>query len=187
MYGYTMSEPELWKEVWLAPRYYVSTWGRIINSESGVELTPTAFSQEYPRRVNFRMPEQTYRTMLVHRVVADAFMGNYTPNKQITFLDGDRWNAHILNLKPVKGIPGMFLGGAEWIPLRRLFMNDDRSFQNVIDASKETGVNPSEIYDNLRGDRRHIRGDVFEWRWIEEVPLGSELISWSGASIKLPI
>ena len=182
MYGYTYDHPELWTAIWDSPKYYISTWGRIINTDTAHELAPSAFSPDYPLRINLNIMNSRTSTRLVHRIVAEAFMSNYRPHKQITFIDGDRWNPHILNLKPKSGIAGMFLGGHEWIPVRRLRLSDGREFQTVSDAAKVTGIYSSEIYDNLRGDRRHIRGTIFEWIWIEEVPGGSEFVSWTGGS-----
>lgn len=180
IYGYTYEEPEQWKEVWGFGRYYISTWGRIINVYTSKELVSRAYSNDYPLRVNLIDDSGWPETKLVHRLVAEAFMANYHPDKQITFVDGDRWNPHILNLEPVAEIAGMFVSGVKWVPLRRLFSGDGRSFRSVIEAAKNTGLHRSEIYDQLEGRRKILREYQFEWRWIEEVADGSELISWSG-------
>lgn len=183
IYGYTYGDPELWAPIWDIPKYYVSTWGRVININRGSEVKGTAYNRDYPLRINFRITRQDATTRFVHRLVAEAFMANFKPYKQVTFLDGDRWNPHILNLELKSGVSGMFLGGSEWIPLRKLQRSDGKLFNSVSEAAKETEAVESEIYDNLRGDRSHIKGVTYEWIWIEVMPDGVEFVSRPGTRV----
>lgn len=170
LYSYTKDSPEEWHRIWEFPMYAVSSWGRIINAERSYILKPKAFSDWYPLKVSLSDKQKGTGTRMVHRLVAEAFMSNFKPNTKIVFIDDDKHNCHILNLRPMVGSPGRYIPGTQNVVMRRLMSSDGDEYLSVLEAASARKVDPAEIYDVIEGRRSYIRGVTFEWVWVERMP-----------------
>lgn len=168
-----MDDEEQWRRVDGFPNYAVSTHGRVINLETGVDLKGYQVGRFYPVRVNLRRDGITHSRM-IHRLVAEAFFTGFTSHKHVYHLDGDIANNHYLNLR-FKGPGGLgqFRTGTSELRVRWLEHNEtgDR-FRTVKAAAQALGLSTAMIYDILTERRVSAKGHSFKWVYEFGIPYG---------------
>ena len=157
-------DEELWRPLESFPLYAVSSYGRIVNSETGHVLKPYKPGRFYPSRVILRRDGFSY-SKLIHRLVAETFFTGYSDKQQVYHRDGDFDNNHILNLR-IRGAGGLgqLRPGSIALRVRWLMCNEtDQRYRNINEAAIDLNVSPGMIYDMLRGKQKSVRGFTFEW------------------------
>lgn len=87
-----LAVPEVWRPIPSAPRYQVSTWGRV---RSGARvLRPQQQTKGY-----LKLHLGRHRQALVHTLVAEAWLGPRPPGHEVDHLDHDRRNNSLENLR----------------------------------------------------------------------------------------
>lgn len=88
---------EYWRLIPSFPMYSASNYGRIRNERTGrilhVYMIPRGYLSLTLRRDNKQIPQ------MVHRLVAEAFLGGPHPNLDVNHIDGDKTNNCIENLE----------------------------------------------------------------------------------------
>lgn len=79
--------------------YDVSTHGRVRNSTSGRVLRCYRNTYEYASLYVFRDGAGIRKRVSVHRLVAEAFIGEREPGKEINHKDGNKFNNFVGNLE----------------------------------------------------------------------------------------
>lgn len=131
----------MWKQI-KNTRYEVSLNGEIRNSLTGRVLTQFKNNKGY-KTIGLSV-DGSKKTFLVHRLVAEAFIENYSENLDVNHKNGLRFDNKLINLECVS----------------RQVNNDDRAFTSYfitgIDTIQEiinhhyNGLTPEEIFSNLR-------------------------------------
>ncbi len=88
---------ERWEDVPGLPLYAVSSYGTVLNKETGRELKPDADSRGY-RKVRLYEGKGRRRHYYVHRLVAEAFFLNYQDGIAVHFKNDDFGDCSVLNL-----------------------------------------------------------------------------------------
>lgn len=166
MIPYTKEDPELWNNIYRYPNYAFSTYGRVLNTRSNSFLYGYAYNEDYPLKVKLRDVNGVVRTCMMHRLIAEAFYTGYESDAQIYFVNDNKHDLHILNLRFIRRGVGQFIPGTRTVRVRRVVTSEGDEFDTVIEAAKGIGVHPSEVYDVIY-ERRSRIGDLviaFEWR-----------------------
>lgn len=92
-----MELEETWVTFDVLPRYSVSNYGRVVNTETGRELKHQADPNGYLHVTLYRngVPHKG----LLHRLVAKAFLLNYEPGVEVNFINGIKHDCAALNLE----------------------------------------------------------------------------------------
>lgn len=91
---------EVWKPVLGFEKYYkVSNFGRVYSIRSCKVLHQHQRKDGY-KGTRFGVNGKAY-TLLVHRIVAEAFIGKIEKGFQTNHIDGDKSNNHLTNLEVV--------------------------------------------------------------------------------------
>lgn len=92
-----------YEEVWVSldglSNYSVSSYGRVINVHTGVELKPSK-TRNGLLRVNLSR-NGVKKTVYLHRLVAKCFFLKYKDRVKIEFINGDKNDCSVLNLRMV--------------------------------------------------------------------------------------
>jgi len=87
---------EIWLEVQHAPRYSVSSLGRVRNNETGLILKG-GLTRGY-RQVTLKYQGKTYQSY-VHILVASEFLTRTSKDHEVNHIDGDILNNAVTNLE----------------------------------------------------------------------------------------
>ena len=90
---------EVWAPVAGYPNYAVSNYGRVRNRKSGATLNPTHIGTGY-LRVQLWSRGQC-RSVMVHRLVADAFLDEDISDKQVDHINSVKTHNFVWNLQVV--------------------------------------------------------------------------------------
>lgn len=80
------------------PHYAVSTWGNVINTDTGCVLYQEETKKGY-LRVKLSNGHGEVRNHKVHRLVAKAFIPNMEGKPQVNHIDGNKKNNSVSNLE----------------------------------------------------------------------------------------
>ena len=134
---------EIWKTIDGFPSYEVSNLGRIRNKNTGHILKPQLNTRTGYLQVGLFV-DKKHKSIYIHRLVAENFIGKRPPKKDINHIDGDKFNNKSSNL--------------EYCTRRE---NIEHSYINGLNPIKikikiiETG----EVFDSINNCARHIDGD----------------------------
>ena len=168
-----MSDEE-WAPVRDAPGYEVSSHGRVRNGGGLVMRQQT--SNGYHRIQIDR------RQMLVHRLVAEAYIPNPEGNAEVNHIDGDKSNNRVSNLEwvtPSENVRKAYETGLRKKPSKRhmakmlaasnvarrhpVVRSDGMRFESVGEAAAASGCGHSEVCGVLSGRRRTTHGFSFKY------------------------
>lgn len=96
-----MSENDLKDERWVIldaiPKYSISSYGRVVNNETGYELKHSI--NPITKRLKVRLSHNGIKyDVYVHRLVARCFFVNYQDNIEVLHKSGDFSDCSVLNL-----------------------------------------------------------------------------------------
>lgn len=169
------------KEIWAdipnyEGEYQVSNYGRVKNLSKGRILKGHKTNRGYIQ------VELHGKVLVVHRLVAQAFIPNPQDKPQVNHIDGNKTNNHINNLE-------WCTNGENQIHAYRLGLNKRSEnagrpkkkvckidfntgeileiFDSVADAGRTIGIKASNIGEVCRGKRAKCGG--FSWKYYKEV------------------
>lgn len=104
--------PEEWRAVPGHPAYEVSSHGRVRRVARGIGAVPGRVLRAWPQRSKGYLSLTLYtarqrRDVLVHRLVAAAFLGPCPPGHEVNHRDGHKPNNAAANLEYVTGAENM--------------------------------------------------------------------------------
>lgn len=79
------------------PNYAVSNYGRVVNINTGRDLTPYRQPNGYWKVDLCR--KGVRRTFYLHRLVAKAFLVDYDPGLGVTHRDGNKQDCSVMNIE----------------------------------------------------------------------------------------
>lgn len=161
-----IGEDERWIVLKRFPNYAISSYGRIVNVVTGRLLFGYKPGSFYPRRVNLRHQGET-KTLYVHRLVAEAFIEEFTPDSRVYHIDDDYRNNWVgnLGLRDHPGPLNIRIGNRE-VFSRWLYCKETRGYYaSVQEAARELGIHRASIHYVLDGQWEHVRGYTFMWVW----------------------
>lgn len=135
---------EAWREIAGFPNYSVSDQGRIANNQTDRILKPSivhGFEVVPLRREN--RPVNHY----VHRVVAEAYLGEPVEGLKVKFLDGDKRNPVAANLEIDTTRTVMRTRSGSRVKI----LETEEIFDSIWACANHLGGNPSGIYAVLNG------------------------------------
>lgn len=156
---------ERWSEVRGFPNYAVSSHGKIWNLRQDKEVHPFPDSYGY-MRVHLYISGVS-KQFLVHRLVGETFMDNYQPRVQMRWLDGNRENNSVENLRFAGDRrTGRLVKDADLIPSRVTrvgIVETKQHFRSVKALADFLETTPKCIYRVLNGERESHAGLTFEY------------------------
>jgi len=161
---------EVWLEVEEAPRYLVSSHGRVQNRTTGTILKPGLAGAGYPFVVLMGLnPGERFQRYL-HRLVAKAFFDYQSDDLDVNHIDGDKQNNNIWNLELVTHKENMHHAsrnglmanvGAKKTAVR--IVETGEVFPSQHACARAIGGRQSSIWLCLNGQRRSHQGYTFEF------------------------
>jgi len=182
-------QEEQWKVVEGYSNYKISNFGRIINKNNQIlkmNKNVSGYTQIAISNNNIR------KTLLIHRLVAQAFIPEVEGKTHVNHIDGNKQNNRATNLEWVtpsenmkhaistginignKGNPqseemkesNSITFSKPVLQLDLETMEIIKEFKNSIEASKEVNTTYTSILNNCRGESNHSMG--FKWCFKEE-------------------
>ena len=164
---------ERWRpiEVWLtiqeAPRYAVSSLGRVKNKKTGRILRPAVDSHGYLHIGLFVDGKQWQIDRRVNRLVCMAFHNEGDFNLEVNHIDGDKFNNAIWNLEWATHLENMrhaILNGLMYGrcgPIRVIETGD--IFETQEECASFLSIPRSCLWRVLNGNQSHYKGYSFEY------------------------
>lgn len=158
---------EEWRDIEGWPEYQISSFGRVWSWRSEIIMRPALVGHGY---LKIKLSTNGYvRYYLVHRLVAEAFIGP-SYGQQVNHIDGDKthnamWNlewvsaqqnidhATVMGLNPDRGL--------KKIPVRVSETNE--VFASLSACARHFGIQSGGISAVLSGRTRHHKGYHFEY------------------------
>lgn len=163
-----------WSEIPDFPNYAISDEGEVVNVRHGRTLSPVLEPNGTLRVMLYRDGER--HKMLLHHLVAAAYIPGWAPRRHIEFIDGDPTNCHVMNLQ--LKFPGDELN--RYIPVhvrgqRVMIVETGDTFKNAYTCARHLGTNASNIYSVLRGRRKSHLGYTFRYVDAEIEPWNDDI------------
>lgn len=155
---------ESWRKVKDYPRYEVSDRGRVKNSRTGRILKQGNHRQGYS--LVWLCDSEGRHGMSVHRLVAEAFVGNPESKPQVNHIDGNKSNNFAENLEWVTGRENTLhayrkLHAPHSVVGVRI-TETGATFKSIKDCAKAIDGDSSSICGYLHGRRSTHKGFHFE-------------------------
>lgn len=166
-------EKEEWRTLPGHDNYLVSSYGRVISKN----YRNTGIQKELKarlRRDGYYIVRIHSRPAYVHKLVAMTFLDDYSKDKRVCHLDGDKKNSHVSNLACLSGkklythLAQQGVGFDKFNAMHRtpvvslnLQTKEHKFFDSMVDAAKELGLDKSAISKCIRGEIETTNGYMF--------------------------
>lgn len=157
-----------WRPVNNFPDYLVSTTGLVKSLKSGKEhILQSATNGPGYLQVNLYLNGKAQRKY-VHRLVAEAFLSDYTASLQVNHLDEVKTNNNVTNLEMVTAKENVNYGTRNERVMKKLSKSikcttTGQIFESQQSASRQLGISRQSIYKVLKGLLHHTQGLHFEY------------------------
>ena len=164
-----MSEVETFVKIEGFENYEVSNLGKVRNIKSGIMLKPWITKDGYLRHCLYKHNKR--KNLLLHRIIATAFIDNPGKKPQINHIDENKLNNDLSNLEWCTEKENIIHGTrtkrvAEKLSKKviQLDLNDNilNEFESMVQAEQETGVSTGNISSCCSGKTKSAGG--FKWR-----------------------
>ena len=149
--------------------YEVSNLGKVRNMKSGRVLKPKPHKDGYLRHGLYKNNKQ--KTLLLHRIVATAFIDNPEAKPQVNHIDENKTNNDLSNLEwctakenSIYGTRTKRIAEKHFKKVIQLDLNDNvlNEFESIKQAGQETGVSRCSISSCCNGKIKSAGG--YKWR-----------------------
>ncbi len=152
---------EKWKVIEVCPSYMISNHGRVCNTLTN-RIMKANLSRGYLKI--YLGSNYEYKTYLIHRLVAFAFVDGYFEGAIVNHKDGRKTNNFSSNLEWITQgenvrhaiVTGLF-------PRRFRIVETGDIFQRVTTCAVHIGGNPDAILKCLNGTMKTHKGYTFEY------------------------
>ena len=167
------TEDIMWKKIEANPRYEVNEIGEVRNSETG-HIRSLEIKKGYPA---LKIPVGgKEKTLLVHRLVAEAFIPNPDGLPCINHKDENKANNHVDNLEwctvAYNNAYGVRQTMCDFHRGKAVVAYKDGKPQEIywtmVEAAKAVGCNPTSIQDAVHGKNYTHTCKGYEWRFFHE-------------------
>ena len=164
-----MSEVETFVKVEGFENYEVSNLGKVRNIKSGIMLKPWITKDGYLRHCLYKHNKR--KNLLLHRIIATAFIDNPGKKPQINHIDENKLNNDLSNLEWCTERENAIHGTrtkrvAEKLSKKviQLDLNDNvlNEFESMRQAERETGIPNGNISSCCNGRTKSAGG--YKWR-----------------------
>lgn len=170
---------EEWKQVKDHPKYSISNYGRVRNTETGKILTPNIRSKtSHYLYVNFSYGYKNLVKKNIHRLVAEAFVPNPDNKPEVNHIDGNKQNnmvdnlewvttsenalhAYSMGLRHTKPNNTLSAIDATRKPVRNITTGE--VFKSLVDAANAIGGKSGGVSKCVTGKRKQYKGMRFEY------------------------
>lgn len=164
---------EVWKNIEGFINYEVSNTGKIKNKITNKELAG-GIKRGYRQVILMNNNKRYYK--LVHRLVAETFIPNYTKRPQINHIDGNKLNNNVENLEWCTRSENMIHAyktglekplyakenpRAKKVKQYDLNNNFIREYDGIREASRINNLNPRDISKCCKGIRKQVGGYIW--------------------------
>lgn len=162
--------------------YAITDEGQVYSYQNKRFLTPAKCGNGYLKVILCRGKED-HKNLMIHRLVAEAFIPNPDEKLTVNHIDGNKqnnvvsnleWNTYSENLKHAYSHELSSWNEKKGRPMRPVHMIDKKSgavlktYQSIGEAIRDIGaIRHSQIIDVCRGRRKYFMGYV--WRYADEV------------------
>ena len=169
-----MNEVETFVKIEGFDNYEVSNLGRVRNIKSGRILKPQLRRDGYLRHCLYENNKQ--KNLLLHRIVATAFIDNPEGKPQVNHIDENKLNNDLSNLEwctvrenMIHGTRTKRIAEKNFKKVIQLDLNDNvlNVFESMKQAERETGIDTSHISKCCNGKAKSAGG--FKWRKNERI------------------
>ena len=149
--------------------YEVSNLGKVRNIKSGIMLKPWITKDGYLRHCLYKHNKR--KNLLLHRIIATAFIDNPEKKPQINHIDENKLNNDLSNLEwcterenAIHGTRTKRVAEKCFKKVIQLDLNDNvlNEFESMTQAEQETGASVSHISSCCNGKRKSA--GRFKWR-----------------------
>ena len=149
--------------------YEVSNLGKVRNIKSGIMLKPWFTKDGYLRHCLYKHNKR--KNLLLHRIIATAFIDNPEEKPQINHIDENKLNNDLSNLEwcterenAIHGTRTKRIAEKRSQKVIQLDLNDNilNEFESMRQAERETGIKASGISACCNGKRKSA--GRFKWR-----------------------
>jgi len=161
--GANDDNPEVWVKIDSAPNLLVSNMGNIFSIEG------ERYLKKYKRKDGYESVHINRNPELVHRVVLSAFLGFNEKNREANHISGVKDDNRLVNLEWTNASENQkhkykYLNPK--LNIKPIQQYKDgiyvKTFQSIIEASRELNIPYHSIFDVLNGRRKTCHGFVFK-------------------------
>lgn len=171
---------EVWKDVvGYEGLYQVSNLGNVkrimfINNKIAKpkETIMSLYTNKEKRKYVCLYKNDKRKNVLVHRLVAQAFILNINNYPEINHIDGNPSNNNVENLEwcnKSQNLKHAYINNLSKLKayneskMKKIIRNDDKIYSNSYEAAKDMGVSVFSIRDNLKGRSKTCKGYIFKY------------------------